>query len=65
MTNRNKKKRSWLLLETVEMEFITDKRRAMPEARTSGGVQSRQDPEPFEKRGESRGRTRPTNQEVK
>lgn len=30
-----------------------------------GGVQSRQDPEPFEKRGESRGRTRPTNQEVK
>lgn len=47
------------------MEFITDKRRAMPEARTSGGVQSRQDPEPFEKRGESRERTRPTNQEVK
>lgn len=50
------------------MEFITDKRRAMPEARTwrgEGGVQSRQDPEPFEKRGESRGRTRPTNQEVK
>lgn len=36
------------------MEFITDKRRAMTEARTSGRVQSRQDPEPFEKRGEER-----------
>lgn len=36
------------------MEFITDKRRAMPEARTAGRVQSRQEPEPLEKRGEQR-----------
>lgn len=48
------------------MEFITDKRRAMPEARTWVGGESRVGRTMSHlRKGESRGRTRPTNQEVK